>query len=81
MEAALIKLLQALASYGPGFIVAVVFVVFYWLERKKSEEQAIKLHELAVASIKADVEHTKAYASLEKAFNSAVHALVDKSRR
>jgi hypothetical protein len=78
MEAVLTKVLAALAAYGPGFIVAVVFIIFYWLERKKSESMAEKLQELAVASIKADLEHTKAYESLEKAFNAAVQALVDR---
>jgi len=78
MEAALMKALQALAAYGPGFVVAVIFIIFYWLERKKSEQMAEKLQELAVASIKADLEHTKAYASLEKAFNAAVQALTER---
>jgi hypothetical protein len=78
METALTKILAALASYGPGFVVATVFIIFYWLERKKSEKMAEKLQELAVASIKADLEHTKAYESLEKAFNAAVQALADR---
>lgn len=78
MEAALTKILAVLASYGPGFVVAVIFIIFYWLERKKSEKIAEKLQELAVASIKADLEHTKAYESLEKAFNAAVQALADR---
>lgn len=78
MEAALTKILAVLASYGPGFVVAVIFIIFYWLERKKSEKMAEKLQELAVASIKADLEHTKAYESLEKAFNAAVQALADR---
>jgi hypothetical protein len=78
MEPALMKALMALSSYGPGFVVAVIFIIFYWLERKKSEQMAEKLQELAVASIKADLEHTKAYASLEKVFDAAVHALVDR---
>lgn len=78
MEATLTQILKALAAYGPGFIVAVIFVIFYWLERKKSEQMAEKLQELAVASIKADLEHTRAYESLEKAFNAAVHALADR---
>jgi hypothetical protein len=78
MEAALTKILGVLASYGPGFVVAVIFIIFYWLERKKSEAMAEKLQELAVASIKADLEHTKAYESLEKAFNAAVQALANR---
>lgn len=78
MEAALTKILAVLASYGPGFVVAVIFIIFYWLERKKSEKMAEKLQELAVASIKADLEHTKTFESLEKAFNAAVQALAER---
>jgi hypothetical protein len=75
METALAKLVAGLVSYGPGFAVAAIFIVFYLLERKKSEEAAKALMELAVESIKADMEHTKAYATLEKAFNAAIEAL------
>ena len=78
MEVALTKILAVLASYGPGFVVATIFIIFYWLERKKSEKMAEKLQELAVASIKADLEHTKTFESLEKAFNAAATALVDR---
>lgn len=78
METALAKFVAVLSAYGPGFVVAAIFIVFYWLERKKSEKIAEKLQELAVASIKADLEHTKAYESLEKAFNAAVQALADR---
>ena len=78
MEAALTKILAALASYGPGFVVAVIFIIFYWMERKKSEKMAEKLQELAVASIKADLEHTKAIESVERSFNAAVQALADR---
>ena len=75
MEAVIPKLLQALAAYGPGFVVAAIFLVLYLLERKQSTALAEKLQELAVASMKADLEHTKAYESLEKVFNSAIQAL------
>jgi len=75
MEAALAKALALLASYGPGFVVAAIFVVLYLMERKKSEQMAEKLTELSVASIRADLEHTRAYESLEKVFNSAIQAL------
>jgi uncharacterized membrane protein YfhO len=78
MEPTLAKALLMLANYGPGFVVAVIFIIFYWLERKKSEKMAEKLQELAVASIKADLEHTKAYESLERAFDAAVKALADR---
>ncbi len=75
MEAALPKILAILASYGPGFVVAAIFITLYLLERKKSEAMAEKLTELSVASIRADLEHTRAYESLEKVFNSAIQAL------
>ena len=75
MEAALAKALQILASYGPGFVVAAIFIILYLLERRKSEQMAEKLTELAVTSIRADLEHTKAFESLEKVFNSAITAL------
>jgi hypothetical protein len=75
MEAALAKALQMLASYGPGFVIAAIFTILYLLERTKSEKMAEKLQELAVASIKADLEHTKTYESIERVFNSAVQAL------
>lgn len=75
MEAVIPKLLQALSAYGPGFIVAALFFILYLLERRQSSALAEKLQELAVASIKADMEHTKSYASLERVFNSAIQAL------
>lgn len=75
MEAALAKALQMLAAYGPGFVVAVIFVILYLLERKKSEKSAEKLQELAVASIKADLEHTKTVDAMQKAFDGALNAL------
>ena len=80
MEAALTKVLAVLASHGPGFLVAVIFIILYLLERKKSETMAEKLTELSVESIKADLEHTKAYESLEKVFNSAIQALTNRRR-
>jgi hypothetical protein len=75
MEAALTKILAILASYGPGFLVAAIFIILYLLERKKSEKMADKLTELSVASIRADLEHTRAYESLEKVFSSAIQVL------
>jgi len=75
METTLTKALLMLANYGPGFIVAVIFIVLYLLERKKSEKSAEKLQELAVASIKADLEHTRTVDAMQKAFDSALNAL------
>lgn len=78
MEAALTKALQMLAAYGPGFVIAVIFIILYLMERKKSEAMAEKLQELAVASIKADLEHTKTTEALEKTFNAAIQALANR---
>ena len=78
MESLLSKFLGLLVEHGPGFVVAAIFIVLYWVERKKSEQMAEKLQELAVSSIKADLEHTRTYASLEKAFNAAVRVLADR---
>ena len=81
METALAKALQMLAAYGPGFVVAVIFIILYLLERKKSESAAEKLQELAVASIKADLEHTKTVDAMQKAFDSALNALANRRGR
>jgi hypothetical protein len=78
MEAALAKALAMLAAYGPGFVVAVIFIILYLLERKKSEKSAEKLQELAVASIKADLEHTKTVDAMQRAFDGALNALANR---
>lgn len=70
MESTLAKILSQMAALGPGFLVAVVFAVFLYLERKKSEKMAEKLLELAQESIKSDTEHTKAIHALEKTLDS-----------
>jgi predicted branched-subunit amino acid permease len=80
MEAALTKALAVLATYGPGFVVAAIFIILYLLERKKSEQSAEKLQELAVASIKADLEHTKTVDAMQRAFDGALKALVERRR-
>lgn len=75
MEAALAKALQILASYGPGFVVAAIFIILYLLERKKSEKSSEKLQELAVSSIKADLEHTRTVDAMQKTFDSVLQTL------
>jgi hypothetical protein len=70
MESTLAKVLSHIATLGPGFLVAVVFAIFLFLERKKSEKMAEKLLELAQESIKSDIEHTKAIQALEKTLDS-----------
>ena len=69
METALTKILAHLASLGPGFIVAAVFIVFYVWERKKSAELTDKLQELTRESIKADTEHCGMLQAFEKALD------------
>jgi hypothetical protein len=70
METAFAKILGHLATLGPGFIVAAVFVALFWFERKKSEALAEKLYDLGMASIRSDIEHTQAIKSLEKTLES-----------
>jgi hypothetical protein len=70
MESTLAKILSNMASLGPGFLVAVLFAIFFIMERRKSERMADKLLELAQESIKADTEHTRAIQALEKTLDS-----------
>ena len=70
MESTLAKILSNMASLGPGFLVAVVFAVFFCLERRASSKMAEKLLELAQESIRSDIEHTKAIEALEKTLDS-----------
>lgn len=70
MDSMLAKILSHLAALGPGFLVATVFAIMLFLERKKSEAMAEKLIALAQDSIKADTEHTKAIEALEKTLDS-----------
>ncbi len=69
-KSTLAKILSHLATLGPGFLVAAVFALLLFLERKKSEKMAEKLLELAQESIKAETEHTKAIEALEKTLDS-----------
>jgi hypothetical protein len=70
METAIASLLSKLIEYGPGFLVAGLFMAMYWLERKKNERLAEKLYELGLQSLKSDLEHTKMYTALEKAIET-----------
>ena len=66
MDPAIAKTLFQLGTYGPlGIMVAIGFMLFF-MERKrndrmqdKQDELAGKLHDLAMASIKSDMEHTR----------------------
>jgi hypothetical protein len=75
MESALIPLINKLAEYGPGFLIAGIFLVLYVLEQRKNKSLSEKLFELSLASLKADMEHTKAVASLEKSLDVLIGIL------
>jgi hypothetical protein len=70
VEDLLLSLLSKLAVLGPGFIVAAIFAILFWLERKKSEKLADRLFDLGMSSIRSDIEHTQAIRSLEKTLDS-----------
>lgn len=85
MDTHLVKVLIQLGTYGPLGIMSVLFVVLFFLERKKTEAErekvdalANKLHEVSLASIKADMEHSKAYEPMEKIFDAALRLLSEK---
>lgn len=85
MDATLVKVLIQLGTYGPLGIMSVLFVILFFLERKKTEaerkkvdELASKLHEVSLASIKADMEHSKAYEPMEKIFDAALRLLAER---
>lgn len=85
MDTHLIKVLIQLGTYGPLGVMVVLFVILFFMERKKTEaerqkvdELASKLHEVSLASIKADMEHSKAYEPMEKIFDAALRLLAEK---
>jgi len=85
MDPTLIKVLIQLGTYGPLGIMSGLFLVLFFLERKKTEaerkkvdELASKLHEVSLASIKADMEHSKAYEPMEKIFDAALRLLSER---
>lgn len=85
MDSSLIKILIQLGTYGPLGIMSVLFFVLFLMERKRTEvertkvdELAAKLHEVSMASIRADVEHSKAYEPMEKIFDAAIRRLSEK---
>lgn len=75
MESALATLITKLVEYGPGFVVAGLFVALFMIERKKNEKLSEKLYDLGLASLKSDLEHTKAYESMEKTLDVLAKAL------
>lgn len=87
IDSNLAKILFQLGTYGPLGIMCILFFALFMMERKKTElerqkvdELAAKLHEVSLASIKADVEHSKAYEPMEKIFDAAITLLADKRR-
>lgn len=85
MDPALAKILIQLGTYGPLGLMCVLFVILFFLERKKTEAErekvdalANKLHEVSLASIKADMEHSKAYEPMEKIFDAALRLLAER---
>lgn len=75
MESALATLITKLVEYGPGFLVAGLFFTLFMIERKKNEKLSEKLYDLGLESLKSDLEHTKAYASMEKTLDVLAKAL------
>lgn len=85
MDATLIKVLIQIGTYGPLGLMSALFVILFFLERKKTEAErkkvddlANKLHEVSLASIKADMEHSKAYEPMEKIFDAALRLLAER---
>ena len=83
METSLAKLLAALATHGPGFILAAVFIVLYVLDRKshkqellderaRNERLADKLYEISNQSIRADISLEKTIEILEKTIDRRI---------
>lgn len=85
MEPATLKLLASLYVYGPLGILSILGFLLYFLQvkktdeaRKKNEELSEKLYEVSLASIQADVAHSKAYGPLEKFFDAVLKAVVER---
>jgi len=83
MEPTAIKMLSSLYVYGPLGVLAVLGFLLYFLQarktdtaQKKCEALSEKLYEVSLASIQADVEHSKAYEPLEKFFDAILQAVV-----
>ena len=80
------KLLFQLGTYGPlGIMSALFFILFISqkkdtaLEREKADKLSEKLYELGMASIRADMEHSKAYEPMERIMDAAIKALSERS--
>jgi len=85
MEPATLKALSSLYVYGPLGILAALGFVLYFLQvrktdamMKRNEELSEKLYEVSLASIQADVDHSRAYEPLEKFFDAVLRAVVER---
>ena len=77
MEEAIKALLESASQYGPGYLVAALTLVLYWVahkdlmrERTAHAKTSEKLIELSTASIRADMEHTTAIETLSRILDS-----------
>ena len=75
MEPAALKLLSSLYVYGPLGILAALGFLLFFLERRQTHLLVDKLTELSTASIRADMEHTKAYEAMERTQESTLRLL------
>lgn len=78
MEPTALKALSSLYVYGPLGVLSVLGFLLFFLERKRVRELTDKLSELSGASIKADMEHTKAYEAMERALDSTTKLLAER---
>ena len=87
MDAAAAKALIQLGTYGPLGVMVVLFFILYWFQKEETQKERDrntalqeKLHELSIISIKADMEHSKAYEPMEKVMDAAIKALAEKGK-
>jgi len=78
MDPSVGKMLFQLGTYGPLGIMAVLFFLLYVWEKKRNEKLSDKLYEVSLTSIKADMEHSKAFDNIEKTFDAALKLLTER---
>jgi len=81
MESTLAQILLQLATHGPGIGIGVVFLIMFYLERKRCTQLSDKLIELATVSIKSDIEHTHVYEANVKVLESIDRRLSHDTKR
>ena len=77
MEPTAIKMLSSLYVYGPLGVLSVLGFLLFFLERKRTQVLTDKLSELSCESIKADIEHSKAYETLERTLDITTKLLIE----